>query len=65
VLGGGSPALGPRFEETYRFLLDWLPHAEGFVLPGATHLLHLESRAATAAMAETLAGFFGRHPIPS
>jgi pimeloyl-ACP methyl ester carboxylesterase len=37
VLGGGSEALHPRFGETYRSLLDWLPHAEGLVIPDATH----------------------------
>ena len=42
VLGGNSPNLHPRFKETYR-LLEWLPNAEGLVIPGATHFLHLES----------------------
>jgi Histidine kinase len=28
VLGGDSPKLHPRFEETYQLLLDWLPSAE-------------------------------------
>ncbi len=64
VLGGGSVVLSPRFEETYRFLLDRLPHAEGFVLPGATHFLHLETQAAARGMAEALADFCARHPIP-
>ncbi|MBI2303559.1 MAG: alpha/beta hydrolase [Chloroflexi bacterium] len=64
VLGSESVALSPRFEETYRLLLDWLPHAEGFVLPGATHFLHLENQAAARGMAEALADFCSRHPIP-
>jgi pimeloyl-ACP methyl ester carboxylesterase len=63
VLGGESPALHPRFEETYRLLLEWLPHAEGFVLPGATHFLQLEHSTAAARLAEALAGFYSRHPI--
>jgi len=58
VLGGGSPALHPRFEETYRLLLDWLPDARGFVLPGATHLLQIESPHASAALATALGEFF-------
>jgi pimeloyl-ACP methyl ester carboxylesterase len=63
VLGGESPALHPRFEETYRLLLEWLPHAEGFVLPGATHFLQLEHPTAAAGLAEALAAFYSRHPI--
>jgi pimeloyl-ACP methyl ester carboxylesterase len=60
VLGEESVALHPRFHETYRLLLEWLPKAEGFVLPGATHFLQLEQPRATA---EALAAFFGRHRL--
>lgn len=63
VLGGGSPALHPRFGETYRLLLEWLPKAEGFVLPGATHFLHLEDPHHRQALAGALAAFFARHPL--
>ena len=35
-------------------LLTWLPNAEGFVVPGATHLSYLEN---PRAMAEGLATF--------
>ena len=62
VLGGESAVLSPRFEETYRFLLDQLPHPEGFVLPDATHFLQLETPAAAHGMAESLADFYARHP---
>ena len=62
VLGGESDALWPRFGETHRLLLAWLPHAEGFVLPGATHLMQLED---PRGMAEALAGFWARHPLPA
>ena len=62
VLGGGSAALSPRFEETQQFLLDELPDAEGFELPGATHFLHLETPERATAMAEGLADFYARHP---
>jgi pimeloyl-ACP methyl ester carboxylesterase len=63
VLGGGSDALWARFGETHRLLLSWLPDAEGFVLPDATHFLHVESPARSRGLAEALADFFGRHPI--
>jgi pimeloyl-ACP methyl ester carboxylesterase len=63
VLGGGSQALHPRFGETYRLLLDWLPRAEGFVVPAATHFLQLESPEASASLAEELATFFDRYPL--
>lgn len=54
VLGGES--------ETHRWILDWLAHAEGFVLPGATHFPHLER---PRGLAEGLAAFFTRHPHPT
>jgi pimeloyl-ACP methyl ester carboxylesterase len=65
VLGGGSQALHPRFEETYPLLLNWLPHAEGFVLPGATHFLQVESPDVSAGLADALAAFYARHPLDS
>jgi pimeloyl-ACP methyl ester carboxylesterase len=55
VLGGGSAAVSPVFEERHRLLLAWLPDARPFVLPGATHLLHVHD---PAGMAAALAGFF-------
>ncbi len=61
VLGGKSEELWPRFGETHRLLLAWLPQATGFVLPNATHLLQVEQ---PSAMAEGLAAFFARHPLP-
>ena len=65
VLGGGSTDLSPRFEETQQFLLDQLPDAEGFVLPEATHFLHLETSERARTMAERLADFYRRHPADS
>ena len=62
VLGSKSDALWSRFGETYRLLLTWLPYAEGFLLPGATHGLQMQN---PDDMAEALADFFGCHPIPS
>ena len=38
-----------------------VPNVEPFVLPGATHLLQVQN---PRAMAEGLAAFFARHPLP-
>jgi hypothetical protein len=54
-------ALWSHFGETHRLLLTWLPHAEGFVLPGTTHLMQLED---PQGMAEVLAAFWARHQLP-
>jgi pimeloyl-ACP methyl ester carboxylesterase len=62
VLGGNSDALWSRFGETHRLLLAWLPRAEGFVLPGTTHLMQLED---PRGMAEALAAFWARHRLPA
>ena len=50
----------PTFPERIELLLSWLPNAEEFVLPSATHLLHLED---PRGMADGLAAFFARHPL--
>jgi pimeloyl-ACP methyl ester carboxylesterase len=50
--------------ETHEQLLAWRPQAEGFVLDGATHFLQLEGPSRSRAMAEALASFLARHPIP-
>jgi 3-oxoadipate enol-lactonase len=60
VLGGESERLWDRFGEVHQWMLTWLPHAEGFVLPGATHLPQLEH---PRGLAEGLAAFFARHPL--
>jgi pimeloyl-ACP methyl ester carboxylesterase len=64
VLGGGSEALHPRFGETYRSLLDWLPHAEGLVVPDATHFFQLESSDIAGWLGNALVEFFAQHPLP-
>jgi 3-oxoadipate enol-lactonase len=51
---------GPVHRQRWDLLLGWLPNAEPFVLPGATHLLHLEN---PRGMAEGMAAFFARHPL--
>jgi pimeloyl-ACP methyl ester carboxylesterase len=63
VLGGASDAMSPRFAETQRLLLTWLPRAEGFVLLGATHFMQLESASCRHGIAQALASFFARHPL--
>ena len=60
VLGGESEALSPRFSETHRRLLEWLPRADGFVLPDATHFLRLDD---PRELAEALATFWARYPL--
>jgi hypothetical protein len=60
VLGGRSHEVSPVWEERQAQLMAWLPNVEPFVLPGATHMLHLHN---TRGMAEALAGFVSRHPL--
>jgi hypothetical protein len=48
------------WSQRQKLLLDWLPATENFVLPGATHLLHVQN---PRGMAEGLATFFARHPL--
>jgi pimeloyl-ACP methyl ester carboxylesterase len=62
VLGGESERLWDRFGETHRWILDLLLHAEGFVLSGATHFPQIER---PRGLAEGLAAFFARHPLPA
>ncbi|HEY7010061.1 MAG TPA: alpha/beta hydrolase, partial [Jatrophihabitantaceae bacterium] len=59
VVGEKSKALSPIWTERHELVLAWLPKAEGFVLPDATHLLHVQH---PRAVAEALAAFFARHP---
>ena len=60
VLGAGSDAVSPVFGEIHALLRAWLPQAEPFVLPGATHALEYMN---PRGMAEGLAAFFARHPL--
>jgi pimeloyl-ACP methyl ester carboxylesterase len=43
VAGGGSLAYDRIWAERHDLLLSWLPHAEPFVVPGATHLLQVQT----------------------
>lgn len=63
VVGGASNELWPRFGEVHQFLLETLPDVEGFILPGATHFLQLETAERRRGLADALAGFLGRHPF--
>jgi pimeloyl-ACP methyl ester carboxylesterase len=62
VLGGESDALWPRFGETHRLLLEWLPHTEGVILPGVTHLMQIQD---PRGLAEVLTTFWTRHQLPA
>jgi pimeloyl-ACP methyl ester carboxylesterase len=57
VTGANSIA---TFHERARLLLEWLPNAEPYELPDATHLLQVEN---PGALAEALRAFFARHPV--
>ena len=57
VTGANSIA---TFHQRGRLLLEWLPNAEPYELPDATHLLQVEN---PGALAEALTGFFARHPV--
>ncbi|MCC7368691.1 MAG: alpha/beta hydrolase [Chloroflexi bacterium] len=58
VAGAESP---PVFAQRQHLLLEWLPRADAFTLPGAGHLLHLEQPERFAA---ALASFLARHRMP-
>jgi 3-oxoadipate enol-lactonase len=49
----------PTFPERLELLVSWLPNAQLFELPSATHLLHLQH---PRAMAEALASFYAQRP---
>lgn len=58
VLGELSRELSPRFVDTYRWLLEHLPHPEGFELPDAAHGLQMEN---PGELAPALRSFYERH----
>jgi 3-oxoadipate enol-lactonase len=62
VLGGDSHTLWPGWVEVHQLVQTWLPQAEAFVLKGATHGLQMMD---PKGMAEELARFFARHPLPA
>ena len=60
VLGGRSASLGPRFVETYQFLLARIPRAQGVVVPDVAHLMQLENPPGVAA---ALTAFWARNAL--
>jgi pimeloyl-ACP methyl ester carboxylesterase len=48
VMGGRSAEISPIWRQRHEHLMRLIPHAKSFVLPGATHLLHLENADAMA-----------------
>jgi pimeloyl-ACP methyl ester carboxylesterase len=61
VMGADNPSFWPGFKEGYERLREWLPRTEGFVLPAATHGQQMQN---PRGVAETVAGFLARHPLP-
>jgi pimeloyl-ACP methyl ester carboxylesterase len=61
VMGEKSASVSPVWPQRQALLLEWLPNVEGFTLPGATHLLHVEN---PRGMADRLVTFFTRHGLP-
>jgi benzoate-CoA ligase family protein len=57
MLGGESSSLYVEVHDTIR---QWMPQMETVVLPGATHLLHIQEPGGAAVL---LRNFFARHPI--
>ncbi len=60
VTGANSSRVTLVHHERHELLLDLLPQATEFVLPEATHLLHVQN---PRRLAEALASFFARHPF--
>jgi pimeloyl-ACP methyl ester carboxylesterase len=59
VLGARSDEVSPIWRQRHDLLLDWIPGAVGYVLPGSTHLLPLQN---PRPLAERLALFFATSP---
>lgn len=62
VVGKLSPPLATQRRELLR---GWVNQMEDFDVEGANHLLQLHNPDSASALAEGLAAFFRRHPIPS
>lgn len=61
VLGAESHTLWKGWVEVHQLVRAWLLQAEAFELKDATHGLQIID---PGGMAERLAGFFARHPMP-
>jgi pimeloyl-ACP methyl ester carboxylesterase len=62
VLAVRGERSGPIHQQRWDLLVSWLPYVEPFVLPDASHLLHLEN---PQGMAEQMAAFIARQPLPT
>ena len=60
VLGAASPTVSPVFAERQEVLSAWLSGVEPFVLPGATHMLHLQN---LSGLTDAMLDFFSRHSL--
>jgi pimeloyl-ACP methyl ester carboxylesterase len=60
MLGAGTHEVTPAFNQRHELLLDWLPNVEQYILPGATHLMHVQNPVDAAGH---LAEFFDRHGL--
>jgi pimeloyl-ACP methyl ester carboxylesterase len=59
VVGADSGTLWPGWVEGYELTREWLPQAEGFVLPGAAHALQMQN---PRDLADAIAAFLARVP---
>ena len=57
VLGSES---APMFQEAKNLIHTWFPQAEDHIVPGANHLLQMQS---PQSVAEGVSDFFSRHPL--
>lgn len=60
VMGARSPEVSPIWAQRHALMIAWLTHVESFILPHATHLLHVQN---PHDMAQRLADFFARHSM--
>ncbi len=60
VLGARSDSVSPIWQQRQNLLTTWLPNVQPFVLPNATHLLHLQQ---PRELAERLATFLAEHAM--
>ena len=61
VLAVSGEHTAATFPERLELLTSWLSDVESVEVPGATHLLHLQH---PREVAEILAAFYARHPLP-
>jgi pimeloyl-ACP methyl ester carboxylesterase len=62
VRGADSDAVTPVFGEGVAMVREWLPQAEAFVIPEATHGMPFMN---PCGLADGLTAFFARYPLPT